>query len=469
MKRQSGAIPRSRHLTDRKIMSAPARAGTRTSGPSLRKLVFASFFGTALEWYDFFIYATAAALVFPAVFFPTSSETTSLLAAFATFGAGFVARPLGGAVFGHFGDRVGRKAMLVFSLVGMGVATTLIGVLPTYEQIGVAAPILLVLIRLVQGFSVGGESSGAILIGIEHGPQSKKGLFGSFSQAGLPVGTLLSAVVFLVMNKITTPEQFNSWGWRVPFLISAALIVVGLIIRRSIDESPAFEEIKAQRMDTRAPFVVLIRTKWRVLALAIGSFMAPQILGYVAVSYGLSYGTKTLGYSRETMLALQVLASVSAFIVIPASAALSDRIGRLRVILGALGICLLASLAFFPLLEAGTFLSLSAAYVFMLAATGATSGPQAALFSELFDTSIRYSGLSFVVNIGSILGGGFAPFIATALYAAYGGSIPITLYMVAATIVSLVSVGVLAIWFRPSSDVEGEKGHLHSRNTSVAT
>jgi MFS family permease len=320
-----------------------------TAPPTLRRIISAAFIGAAAEWYDFVVYAVTAALVFPKIFFPSVSEPAGLLAAFATLGAGFLARPMGGAVFGHFGDRVGRKAMLVVSMIGMGVGTTAIGLLPTYQQIGVMAPTALVF-RLIQGFSVGGEFGGefggAVLIAVEHGPDSRRGLYGSFALLGVPAGVVLSNLIFLIMVTVTKPEQFLAWGWRIPFLLSAVLIGVGLYTRGTIGESPSFEKLVRDDDVEKVPLLAALRSSWRRILLAMGSFVAPNVLSYIAVTFAVSYGAAQHGYSRNVLLVLAIIGSVAWFTAVPVSAALSDRLGRRSVTVVSLLFGLAAALLF---------------------------------------------------------------------------------------------------------------------------
>nr|WP_208180276.1 MFS transporter [Sinorhizobium medicae]MBO1965483.1 MHS family MFS transporter [Sinorhizobium medicae] len=291
------------------------------------KVALASFIGTSVEYYDFFIYGTAAALVFPRIFFPEASPLMGTLLAFATFGVGFFARPVGGVVFGHFGDRVGRKKMLVISLVGMGLSTVLMGLLPSYGTIGILAPILLTLLRLIQGFCVGGEWGGAVLMAVEHAPKGKKGFFGAFPQMGAPAGTGLATFAFMLVAGMPD-EQFYSWGWRLPFLISALLVLVGLIIRMKVDESPAFEELRKQNQAVKIPAIEAIRTHPREILLVAGIYLSQGVFAYISMSYFVAYGTSVVGIPRGAALQAVLVAAVIATILYPLFGALSDRIGR---------------------------------------------------------------------------------------------------------------------------------------------
>lgn len=410
-------------------------SGTRSIG----RIAGTSFIGTAIEWYDFFIYANAAALVFGTQFFPSLSPLAASLASLSTFAVGFLARPLGSVVMGHFGDRVGRKSMLVTSLLIMGVATVLIGLLPTYAQIGVWAPILLVALRFVQGLGVGGEWGGAVLVAVEHAPESRRGFYGSFPQMGVPAGIILSNLVFLTMSSALTPEQFASWGWRVPFLLSAALIAVGLYVRLRLEESPLFLAAKRARTDTRLPVVELLRDHWRRVVLAGLAFMAANTIGYITLVYVLSYTTGPLQMQRSTVLLLVLLASVVQLAATPALSALSDRLGRRKVFIAGAALSALWSLPLFMLLDTRSPVAVLVGLVVAVTILSAMYGPQAAIAAELFPTRVRYSGASLGYQLSAIFGGGLAPVIATSLYASTGTSVSTALYLAVICLVSLVA------------------------------
>jgi metabolite-proton symporter len=408
-----------------------------STNPNIRRVLLASFIGTTVEWYDYFIYGTAAALVFAPQFFPEFSNTAGILASFATYSIGFAARPVGGIVMGHFGDRVGRKAMLVLSLTVMGTATGCVGLLPTYHSIGVWAPVLLVMLRFVQGLGVGGEWGGAVLMAVEHAPPSKRGFYGSFPQMGVAGGLILADLVFLATSHGLGTAAFTDWGWRIPFLFGFVLVAVGLIIRLKVDESPEFTAVrKAVRKNdpaeqpARLPVVEVLRHQWRDVLLAGGTFIGNNALGYIFIVYTLSYGIGTLGFSRDRMLLLVVTAAVFWLVTTAWSASLSDRFGRRRVFLaGSVGLLATAAV-FFPLLGTGSVAVVLLALVLMAVMLGFTYGPQAALFAELFPAKLRYSGSSLGYQLGAILGGGLAPTVATALYAIDKTTWPITLYLV---------------------------------------
>ena len=422
--------------------------------PGMAKIAGASFIGTAVEWYDFFVYGNAAALIFGAKFFPSLSPLAGSLAAFSTFTVGFLARPLGGVFMGHFGDQIGRKSMLVASLMIMGVATFLIGLLPTYAQIGVWAPILLVALRFIQGLGVGGEWGGAVLIAVEHAPSHWRGFYGSFPQMGVPAGIILSNLVFLSLSKFLTREQFDSWGWRVPFLLSSALVAMGLYVRFQLEDSPMFKEVTQTRDYARIPITELLDRHWRKVLLASLAFIASTTVGYIVLVYVLSYGTTTLVMSRNSVILMVLLASVLQLVMIPALSALSDRLGRRRVFMtGAIASAAWA-VPFFMLLDTRDpwlmLLSLSVAVTFV----SAMYGPQGAIAAELFPTSVRYSGASVACQISSILGGGLAPTVAVALFAATGNSLSIAIYVAGVCVVSFIAIALAPETCRISLDVE---------------
>jgi metabolite-proton symporter len=406
----------------------------------------ASFVGTAVEWYDYFIYGTAAAIVFGPLFFPRFSATAGTMAAFASYAVGFLARPLGAVVMGHYGDRVGRKSMLVVSLLIIGLATTAIGLLPTYERIGILAPILLVTLRFLQGIGVGGEWGGAVLLAVEHAPAHRKAFYGSFPQMGVPGGLILANLVFLGVSASLGPQAFLSWGWRVPFLGSAVLVMIGLVIRFKLPESPDFQRVKEAGERERMPLVTVLARYPKEVLLAAGAFIGNNTVGYIFMAYLLSYGTSVLGLSRSLILTCTLIAALVWLATIPWASALSDRHGRGRILLvGSAGLAITA-LGLFPLVDTRRPPLILAALVALAIVLGITYGPLAALLSELFPTRVRYSGASLGYQIGAILGGGIAPMIAAALYARYRSSVPITLYLGA---VSLLSLACIAVVTRP--------------------
>jgi len=419
-----------------------------SASPPIRplRIAMASFVGTAVEWYDYFIYGTAAAIVFGPLFFPRFSATAGTMAAFASYAVGFLARPLGAVVMGHYGDRVGRKSMLVVSLLIIGLATTSIGLLPTYEHIGILAPILLVSLRFLQGIGVGGEWGGAVLLAVEHAPAHRKAFYGSFPQMGVPGGLILANLVFLGVSASLGPQAFLSWGWRVPFLASAVLVMIGLGIRFRLTESPDFQRVRDAGQREQMPLVAVLKRHPRQVLLAAGAFIGNNTVGYIFMAYLLSYGTSVLGLSRSLILTCTLIAALVWLATIPWASALSDRHGRARILLwGSAGLTVTA-LSLFPLVDTRSPALILAALVALAVVLGITYGPLAALLSELFPTSVRYSGASLGYQIGAILGGGIAPMVAAALYARWRSSVPITLYLGA---VSLLSLACIAAVTRP--------------------
>jgi len=409
------------------------------AGPSpreARRVALAGAIGTTIEWYDFFIYGTAAAVVFAPQFFPQVSELAGTLAAFATFAIGFIARPLGGIAMGHFGDRLGRKSMLVWSLLLMGLATLGIGILPTYATLGGWAPALLVAFRFVQGFALGGEWGGAVLMSVEHAPSARRGLFGSFVALGLPAGIILSNLVFLIASSAVTPAEFARWAWRVPFVASAFLVIVGLWVRMGIAESPVFAEALRAQTARRMPIVDVLRQHTTTVLLAAGSYIGISTLGYVVIVYFVTYATRQLSLPLTTTLALLLMAAALFAVSIVAFAHWSDRVGRRRIMQWGCGALTAWSLVFFPLADTGSVLLVALALGGMLVIQGAYIGPQPAVFSELFPTAMRYSGASLSLTLGTILGGAVAPAVATALFDATGTSRLITVYITAMSAVS---------------------------------
>ena len=386
---------------------------------NLRKVVTASFIGTTIEWYDFFLYGTAAALVFNELFFPNAEPVIGTLAALATYAVGFAARPLGGIVFGHFGDRVGRKSMLVLSLMIMGVATFLIGCLPTHATIGVLAPVLLVLLRFAQGIGVGGEWGGAVLMSVEHAPKGKRGLYGSFPQMGVPAGLALSTFVFLIVQNMTTEAQFMAWGWRIPFLVSIVLVAVGLVIRLKILESPAFKEVKESGTASEKPLVDVVKTHRRDLLTAMGMRIAENGTFYVLTVFVLAYGEDALKLEKNTMLTGVIIAALLGLITIPLYGRLSDRVGRRKLYLAGAVFSLLFAFPFFWLVDTKEPVFIWLAIVLGInVGHDLMYGPQGSYFAELFGTRVRYTGASIGYQLASVFAGGFAPLIAVALLAA---------------------------------------------------
>ncbi|MFC0430530.1 MFS transporter [Kutzneria buriramensis] len=418
---------------------------TQTLSPSrerIARVVTASLIGTTVEWYDFFLYGSAAALVFNKVFFPTADPLTGTLLAFATYAIGFGARPLGGLVFGHFGDRLGRKRLLVLSLLMMGGATFLMGLLPSYASIGIGAPLLLTALRLVQGFALGGEWGGSVLLVAEHGSAQHRGFWASWPQAGAPGGNLLATGVLAVLAAVQSEQDFVSWGWRIPFLLSGVLVAIGLWIRLRVSETPVFEAAASRAAEgvERLPIVTVLRTQWREVLVAMGARMGENISYYVITSFILVYVVETLKLPKQTALSAVLIGSAVELAAIPLWGALSDRIGRRPVYLfGAIGMAVWV-FVFFALLGSRSPGAIIAATTVALVLHGAMYGPQAAFFSELFGTRVRYSGSSIGYQLASILAGGLAPLIATALLAAFASATPIALYVAAGAAISVLAV-----------------------------
>ncbi|MEV0411117.1 MFS transporter [Streptomyces sp. NPDC050448] len=421
-------------------MASPA--ASRTSPSGIRRIVAASLIGTTIEWYDFFLYGTAAALVFNKLFFPTADPLTGTLIAFITYAIGFLARPLGGVVFGHFGDKVGRKKLLVLSLLMMGGATFAMGLLPTYASVGAGAPVLLTVLRLVQGFALGGEWGGAVLIVSEHGGAEHRGFWASWPQSGAPGGNLLATGVLALLAGVQSDAAFLAWGWRIPFLLSGVLVIVGLWIRLSVSESPVFLAAQAARQGRQdeAPVVRVFRRSLRQVLTAVGTRFGENISYYVLTSFLLVYVTAHLGLPKSTALNAVLIGSAVHFVAIPAWGALSDRIGRRPVtLIGSAGMALWA-FGFFALVDSKSFAVITVAVTAGLLLHGAMYGPQAAFISEMFDTEVRYSGASMGSQLASIVAGALAPIIAVELLKDYGSSVPVSLYLCAAAVVTTLTV-----------------------------
>lgn len=415
----------------------------------LRRVVLTSFIGTTVEWYDYFIYGTAAALVFNQLFFPTFDPLAGTMAAFATYSVGFFARPLGGAVFGYFGDRVGRKSVLVLTLMIMGMATFLIGLLPTYESIGVGAPICLTLLRFMQGLGVGGEWGGAVLMAVEHGDGKRRGFYGSWAQAGVPAGLILATSVFALCTRMPR-EALLTWGWRIPFLLGILLTGIGLFIRLNVKESPLFEKMRAAKPieNRQSPLVQLWRSNRREVLLAMGARFGENISFYILTIFMVTYSVEVLRSNGQTVLNAILIASAFALITIPGFAMLSDRIGRRPVYLGGALFTAAAAFPMFWLVATGRPELIAIAVIAGLAiGHAAMYGPQAAFISELFGTGVRYSGASLGFQLVSPFAGGIAPLVATSLLAWSGNHTwPVACYLILAS-----SVTMLAIWLAPET------------------
>jgi metabolite-proton symporter len=402
-----------------------------------RQVLFASLIGTTIEFFDFYIYATAAVLVFPKLFFPASDPTAATLASLATFGIAFVARPIGSALFGHFGDRVGRKATLVAALLTMGVSTVVIGLLPTHASIGVFAPLLLALCRFGQGLGLGGEWGGAVLLAIENAPPGKRAWYGMFPQLGAPIGFLFSGAGFLLLSRSLSDEQFFAFGWRLPFLASAVLVLVGLYVRLTITETPVFLEAAERRERAQVPMLLVLRRHFGTLVFGTLLSLATFVLFYLMTVFSLSWGTTQLGYDRQTFLVMQLVGIVCFGVTIPISARIAER-GRRRMLLAVSVGIFLFGLVLAPLFSAGTGGALGMLCA-GLALMGLTYGPLGTVLSELFPTEVRYTGSSLTFNLAGIFGASFAPYIATWLARTYGLS-HVGYYLSAAALLTLVGL-----------------------------
>jgi MFS family permease len=425
-------------------MSNSVRA--HSAAANQRRVAFATIVGTTVEWYDFFIYATAAGLVFAHLFFEPAGSQIGLLLSFASVGISFLFRPLGAFLAGHYGDKIGRRAMLVLTLLLMGGATTLIGVLPTFETAGVMAPVLLLLLRIVQGISAGGEWGGAVLMAVEHAPKERRGRAGSFPQLGVPLGMLLASGITALMTGVISPgDAFLEWGWRIPFLLSFVLIIVGYIVRRAVDESPVFQEIAEKKQQSKVPAVELFKKHWLLVILAALVFAGNNAAGYMATGGFIpSYATSdAVGLERTDVLLAITFAAAMWFIFTALAGVLSDKIGRKKTYLIGFSAQLLAVFPLFWLINTGSLGMLYLALGLFTVGLGLGYGPQAAWYSEIFPASVRFSGVSISYALGAILGGAFAPTIATALVQATGTSTAVSVYLFIMTAVSIVAVLIL--------------------------
>jgi MFS family permease len=423
--------------------------GTIATSADRRRVVFATVVGTTVEWYDFFIYAFAAGLVFAELFFAPAGEGFAQILSFITVGISFLFRPLGAFLAGHFGDKYGRKVVLMWTLILMGTATTLVGLLPTYAAIGIAAPILLILLRVLQGISAGGEWGGAVLMAVEHAPKARRGIFGASPQVGVPIGLLLASGI-MALVAIPGDEWFKEWGWRIPFLLSFVLIIVGIVVRRAVDESPVFQEIAAKKEKAKTPILTLFRRHWLLVLLAALTFAGNNAAGYMTTGgYLQNYATMPVedgglvGMERTPVLLAVAGASIVWLITTFAAGALSDRIGRKNTyIIG--WIAFLATVfVLFPLTDTGNPWLLFLGVSLFAIGNGFTYGQQAAYFTELFPASIRYSGVSITYAIGAILGGAFAPTIAAWLVQSTGTATSVSFYIAAVMVIAFIATLLL--------------------------
>lgn len=420
----------------------------------MQKVAYTALAGTSIEWYDFFLYGAAAALIFPTVFFGEASPSTALILSFLTFAAGFIARPIGGIIFGHFGDRIGRKKTLVTALILMGVSSTLIGLLPTYAMIGVTAPILLTLLRFAQGIAIGGQWGGAMLLVTESAPSNERGYYGAFAQAGAPVGVILANLAFIITSASVSDESFLAWGWRIPFLASALLIAISMYIQLNLEDTKAFKELQAYKeglqkdiniaevLVEKSPIIEAIRKYPKRIILAAGAFLSVQVTFYILIAFMLVYGVSNTNLSRDDILAAILIASAIQVPVQFVFASYSDKHGRKGIfMLGAI-LTALWAFAIFPLIDTGNFwytvLAISGGLIFL----AMMYGPQAAFFTELFTTEVRYSGATLGYQFGAIAGGAFAPTIATYLWTEYD-VFWVSVYIAFASLLTLLSVMAL--------------------------
>lgn len=421
--------------------------GTISTTKDRRRVVFATVVGTTVEWYDFFLYASAAGLVFGQLFFAPAGPGIAQILAFLTVGLSFLFRPLGAFLAGHLGDKYGRRVVLMLTLIMMGASTTLIGVLPTYEVIGVAAPVLLILLRVLQGISAGGEWGGAVLMAVEHAPKTKRSLFGASPQLGVPLGLLLASGMLGLMALIAPGDAFFAWGWRVPFLLSFVLILVGYYVRRKVEESPVFVELAERKEQTRMPIVQLFRKHSLLVLIAAFVFAGNNAVGYMTTGgYIQRYATNPdgpLGLATADVLGAVTLSAVTWLIFTWLGGWLGDKIGRRNTyIIGWISM-LVAIVALFPLVNSGSIVLLTVGLMLLTVGLGLTYGPQAALYAELFPASIRFSGVSIAYALGAILGGAFAPTIATALVEQTGTTVSVTVYLAIMAVLGLVATLLL--------------------------
>ena len=423
---------------------------------NMRKVAYTALAGTSIEWYDFFLYGAAAALIFPSTFFGEMPESTALILSLLTFAAGFIARPIGGIIFGHFGDKVGRKKTLVMALMLMGVASTLIGLLPSYAMIGVAAPILLTLLRFAQGLAIGGQWGGAMLLVTESAPAHQRGYYGAYAQAGAPIGVILANLALIVTSAMVSEEFFNTWGWRIPFLASAILIAISMYIQLNLEDTDAFKELEAKRaqqtgddrpVTPKSPIIEAMRKYPKRITLAAGAFLSVQVTFYILIAFLLAYGVSSADMPRDDMLTAVLIGSA---IMVPTQfmfSSYSDRHGRKGIFMLGAVLSGLWAFAVFPLVDTGNF------WLVVLAITGGLVflammyGPQAAFFTELFSTEVRYSGATLGYQFGAILGGAFAPTIAVKLWTDFD-IFWVSVYMAIAALLTLLSVMSLTETFQ---------------------
>ncbi|MEU2252366.1 MFS transporter [Nocardia xishanensis] len=421
--------------------SQPTEISKPITPAAAKQAATASFIGTAIEWYDFFLYGAAAALIFGPQFFPSSNPAISQLGAFASFAVGFLTRPLGGVIAGHFGDRIGRKRVLLMSLLLMGGSTVLVGLLPNYAQIGVAAPILLFTLRLLQGLAVGAEWGGAALISVENAPAGRKTFYGAATQLGVPAGAIIAYSMMLLLSAVTG-GAFDDWGWRIAFVASIALVLYGLRLRRKLAESPLFAQESAHGKTARAPIVEVLRRYPLGVLVAIFASAASPAVGYIVLTFILSYGTKEIGYTRNSLLIVVIVVSIVQFVAMLVLSAMADRWGRNKLMVVGSVFQAIAALIFFPIFDTGVVaLAILACSIALIAQT-TQYAPLPALIADLFPTRVRYSGSSIGYQFGAILGGSLSPIIATAIFTGTGSSLLIGVYLAVLTVVSGIAIAI---------------------------
>lgn len=409
-----------------------------------KKVLVASLIGSSIEWFDYFLYGTVAALVFNELFFRNEDPTVGLMLAYASFALAFFIRPIGGVIFSHIGDRIGRKKTLVLTLSLMGGATVLMGFLPTYESVGVMAPILLIILRLIQGIGLGGEWGGALLLAVEYAPKEKRGFFGSIPQMGVTIGMLLGTFALSIMTLLPN-DAFMSWGWRIPFILSALLVIFGLWIRKGIDETPSFKKAQEKGEIAKVPFIETMRTHWKEVLIAIGAKVVETAPFYIFGTFIVSYGTTQLGFSRTVTLTAVTIATIVTTLLIPIMGMLSDKIGRKTLYVGGTIAMGLYAFPYFWMLHQQTVVWLIIATVLGLGIIWAPiTAVLGTMFSEIFKSNVRYTGISLGYQIGAALAGGTAPLVATALLAAFDNSyVPVALYIILTSIISLIAVSAV--------------------------
>ncbi|WP_369745535.1 MFS transporter [Paenarthrobacter sp. AMU7] len=431
----------------------PTAASVRVDQAKMKKIAFASVIGTTVEWYDLFLFGTASALVFNKIFFPSFDPVVGTLLAFGTFAAAYLARTLGAIIFGHFGDRVGRKSMLLVSLITMGAATFAIGLVPDYNTIGVWAPLFLLILRVIQGLALGGEWGGAVLMTVEHAPSNRRGFFGSLVQIGVPAGTLMANLAFLAVVASVSQDALISWGWRIPFLASAILVVVGIYIRLNIEETPSFQAVKDAGAKAKLPFTTLMREHWKQVLLGALATMSTGSTFTLITASAVAYGKKDLGHSDTTMLLAVMVSCALCFVLIPMFGRLSDSFGRKPIIIAGVAAEALLAFPMFWLMDTKSVALLFIAYIAMMCAFAAHYGPLATFLAELFGSKVRYSGLSVAYMLSGLLGSATTPFITTWLLGVTHQSSSVAWFALITASISLVALLVLTETRKGNIDV----------------